>query len=89
MPQVWKTSLALDYDLPASFPLSVTIEGIFTKTINGVMLQNWDLKEPDDTWQRFSGPDDRYIYPAYADLAYNKKNSYVLTNTNEGWGRNW
>jgi hypothetical protein len=86
MPQVWKTSLALDYDLPASFPLSVTIEGIFTKTINGVMLQNWDLKEPDDTWQRFSGPDDRYIYPAYADLAYNKKNSYVLTNTNEGWG---
>lgn len=26
MPQVWKSSLAVDYTLPASFPLSVTLE---------------------------------------------------------------
>jgi hypothetical protein len=30
MPQVWKTSLALDYDLPVSFPLSVTVWRVFT-----------------------------------------------------------
>ncbi len=64
MPQVWKTSLALDYELPVSFPLSLTVEGIFTKNINGVMLQNYNLEQPDNTWQRFSGNDDRYIYPA-------------------------
>lgn len=85
MPQAWKTSLALDYELPVSFPLSVTVEGIYTKTINGVMLQNYDLKQPDDTWAHFSGADDRYIYPAKADLTYNGKNAYVLSNTNEGW----
>src|SRR5690606_25730495 len=37
MPQVWKTSLAFDYDIPVSFPLSVTLEGIYTKNINGGM----------------------------------------------------
>jgi outer membrane receptor for ferrienterochelin and colicin len=36
MPQVWKTSLALDYSFPTPFPSSVTVEGIFNKTINGV-----------------------------------------------------
>lgn len=86
MPQAWKTSLALDYEIPASFPLSVTVEGIFTKTINGVMLKNYDLKQPDESWERFSGADDRYIYPASADLTFNGKNAYVLSNTNEGWG---
>lgn len=86
MPQVWKTSLAADYEVPVSFPLSVTLEGIFTKTINGVMLQNYDLKQPDASWNRFSGPDDRYIYPARADLTYNNKNAFILSNTNEGWG---
>lgn len=86
MPQVWKTSLALDYEIPVSFPLSVTVEGIFTKTLNDVMLKNYDLKEPDDTWQRFSGADDRYFYPAKADLTYNGRNAYVLSNTSDGWG---
>lgn len=86
MPQVWKTSLAFDYDIPVSFPLSVTLEGIYTKNINGVMLKNYDYKEVDDTWERFSGPDNRYIYPSRSDLTYNGRNAYVLTNTNKGWG---
>lgn len=83
MPQVWKTSAAVDYQVPASFPMQATVEGIFTKTINGVMLKNWDLMEPDATWQRFNGPDDRYIYPT--TYKYNNRNAYVLSNTNEGW----
>ena len=56
MPQVWKYSLAADYQLPTSFLMAVTVEGIFTKT-NGVMLKNYNLKQPDASWQRFSGPD--------------------------------
>jgi hypothetical protein len=86
MPQVWKTSLAVDYELPVSFPMSVTVEGIFTKNLNGVMLKNYDLKQPDNTWQRFSGNDDRYIYPAKSDISYNSRNAYVLANNSDGWG---
>jgi hypothetical protein len=84
MPQVWKSSLAVDYDIPVSFPMSVTVEGIYTKNLNGVMLQNYDLKQPDNTWLRFSGNDDRYIYPS--TISYNKRNAYVLANNSEGWG---
>ncbi|WP_339916020.1 TonB-dependent receptor [Yeosuana marina] len=86
MPQVWKSSLALDFEIPTSFPLSVTVEGIYTKNLNGVMLKNYDLKQPDATWERFSGPDNRYIYPASGDISYNSKNAYVLSNTTKGWG---
>jgi hypothetical protein len=86
MPQVWKTSLAADYDLPVSFPMTVTLEGIVTKNINGVMLQNYNLEQPDATWERFSGNDDRYIYPASDDITYTSRNAYVLANNSEGWG---
>lgn len=85
MPQVWKSSLALDYQVPVSFPLAVTVEGIYTKTMNGVMLKNYDLKQPDATWNRFSGADDRYIYPASANISYNSRNAYVLSNTSKGF----
>ena len=86
MPQVWKSSLAFDYTFPVSFPLSLTLEGIYMKKINDVMLQNYNLKQPDDTWAKFSGADDRYIYPAKADLTYNSTNAYILANNSEGWG---
>lgn len=86
MPQVWKSSLALDYQVPVSFPLSITLEGIYTKGINSVMLKNYNLKQPDNTWQKFSGPDDRYIYPASSDINLTSRQAYVLSNNNEGWG---
>jgi hypothetical protein len=86
MPQVWKTSLALDVNVPVSFPLSVTLEGVYTNTINGVMLKNYNLRQPDATWERFSGPDDRYIYPADEDLEYTERSAFVLANNSEGWG---
>jgi hypothetical protein len=84
MPQVWKTSVAVDYDLPVTFPITITLEGIYTKNINGVLLENYNLKEPDASWETFSGPDDRYIYPD--DIAYTSRNAYVLSNSSEGWG---
>ena len=86
MPQVWKTSLAVDYDLPVAFPLTVTLEGIFRKNINDVMLQNYNLREPDNSWERFSGPDDRYIYPPDDEIEYTSRNAFVLANNSEGWG---
>lgn len=86
MPQVWKSSLAVDYQIPVSFPLTVSVEGIFTKSLNDVMLQNINWKQPDNTWGRFSGADDRYIYPKLDDIMYNKQNAFILTNTSKGWG---
>jgi hypothetical protein len=86
MPQVWKSSLAVDYKVPVSFPMTITLEAIYTKTINGVMLKNYNLKQPDSSWQKFSGPDDRYIYPAKAALTYTAKDAYMLSNNSEGWG---
>lgn len=86
MPQVWKSSLAVDYQVPASFPMTLSVEGIYTKNIYGVMLENWDWKQPDASWQKLSGSDDRYIYPALAQRTFNNRNAYMLTNTSEGWG---
>lgn len=85
MPQVWKSSLAVDYKVPADFPLSVTAEAIFTKNINAVRLENYAVKNPTETWQKFSGLDDRYIFPA--DYLYTSvKDAAVLVNTNKGYG---
>jgi hypothetical protein len=86
MPQVWKTSLAVDYNVPVSFPMTVTLEGMYTNNINGVMLKNYNLKEADDTWTRFSGDDDRYIYPGDSIIELTSRNAYVLSNNSEGWG---
>ena len=84
MPQVWKSSLAVDYSFPFDFPLTISAEYIFNKTINGVMLTNYNIPEDNGGWVTFNGPDRRHIYPA--DYRYTNKDAYVLTNTNKGWG---
>jgi len=84
MPQIWKTSLAVDYQLPTSFPLSVTGEFIYNKNINAVTLENINIKDPSN-WEHFNGADNRLIYPS--DYAYvSGKNAVVLTNTSKGHG---
>lgn len=83
MPQTWKYSLAMDYQLPVSFPMAVTVEGIFTKTIYGVMLKNYNLHDLDGSWKRFSGSDNRYIYPS--NMTYTSASAYVLSNNTQGW----
>lgn len=86
MPQVWKSSIALDYEIPVKFPFYLTVEGIVNRNINGVMLKNLNLKQPDASWERFSGSDDRYIYPNESDIAYTSRDAFVLSNNSEGWG---
>ena len=93
MPQVWKTSIAADYAFNTSFPMSVTAEGIFNKTINGVCISDWSIL-PVNGFARFNGPDNRPIYPSTYKYTYtNAKgavtglpNAFVLTNTNKGYG---
>jgi len=82
MPQVWKTSIAVDYQFPVSFPLSITAEGIFNKTINGATIDDWSVPSVEG-FARFNGADNRAIFPA----GYQTNSSlYVLTNTNKGYG---
>ena len=82
MPQVWKTSVAIDYQFPVSFPFSATIEGIFNKTLNGVSISDWSIPNVGG-FARFNGVDNRPIYPA--GYRTNTK-AFVLENTSKGYG---
>ena len=100
MPQVWKTSLAIDYQFPVSFPLSITVEGVFNKTVNGVYMNDWSLRDVGG-FSRVNGADPRAIYSTdpttklanykyiYTDADGKVKNmpsAYVLSNTSKGYG---
>ena len=82
MPQVWKTSLAIDYQLPVSFPFSVTVEGIFNKKIHDNCISDWAIPNVGG-FTRFNGVDNRPIYPA--GFRTNTK-AFVLENTSKGYG---
>lgn len=82
MPEVWKTSLAVDYAVPVGFPLTLTAEGIINKTVYGTVLNDWAV--PDVAgFARFNGADSRHIYPTgYLTGTH----AYVLENTHKGYG---
>jgi hypothetical protein len=82
MPQVWKTSLAVDYAFKTSFPFSVTVEGIYNKTINGVSISDWSIPNVGG-FARFNGVDNRPIYPA--GYRTNTK-AFMLETTSLGYG---
>lgn len=82
MPQVWKTSVAVDYALPTFFPSSVTVEGIFNKTINGVSMSDWSTPSVGG-FARFNGVDNRPIYPDGYRIG---TPAFVLENTSRGYG---
>ena len=89
MPEVWKSSIGVDYVVPVSFPLTFTGEFTFNKTINGVYITDWNMKD-NAGWATYSGADRRHIYddvyinyPAGSDTP---GNALVLSNTNKGYG---
>lgn len=90
MPQVWKTSFAVDYQIPVSFPLTVTGEFMFTKNVNAVSIDNINIKNPSE-WlyysgssndivktgvERFGGADNRIMYPTHTVVDGDKKTTY-------------
>ena len=86
MPQVWKSSIAVDYQLPMPFPMTLTGEFTYIRKINDVKVINYNIKDPDQTWQRFNGADNRWIYPADYKLYDIKQGASVLANTSKGHG---
>ena len=61
MPQIWKNTLAVDYRLPVSFPLTLTVEGMYNKDIYNVVMRNWNIVN-NGNLSRFAGPDNRLDY---------------------------
>ena len=82
MPMVWKTSLAVDYTIPVSFPFTVTVEGIFNKNINAASISDWAIPSVGG-YARFNGADNRPIYPAGFRTG---TKAFVLENTSRGYG---
>ena len=82
MPQVWKTSLAVDYQFPVSFPFTASVEGIFNKTINGVSISDWSIPSVGG-FARLNGVDNRPLYPAGYRTG---TKAFVLENTSRGYG---
>jgi hypothetical protein len=85
-PQVWRTSLGLDYKLENDWVLTTDL--FYTKDINGVHVQNWGLGEPTAT---LNGVDNRPVYGstdrAYWDAPWGfpePASAYVMTNSNKG-----
>ena len=86
MPQVWKSSLAVDYQVPVSFPMTLTAEFIYTKKITDVMLKNYNIKDDTSEWEHLNGADNRLVYPKNFTYYSNINDACVLTNTHKGYG---
>ena len=97
MPQIWKSSIAIDYQVPVSFPLSVTGELTYSKNVNAVNLDNYNIRDVDDSWEHMAGADNRLLYPkdfrynpTYTDATGAQKtftnDACVLTNNHKGYG---
>ncbi|WP_460583835.1 TonB-dependent receptor [Hymenobacter arcticus] len=94
MPQVWRSSLALDFKLPTGTRFSV--EGLYTKTIYDVKFENINLADnvtyfdggPKLNPTTTTGPN---LSPRYTAAAFgtrvnsNFSNAFFLTNTSQGY----
>ena len=75
-PQVWRTNLGYDFKTKDNWIASVDV--IYTKDVNSMMVRNYGLKKPTG---KLTGADNRPIYGA-ADKGTNT--AYVFSNTNVG-----
>jgi len=83
LPQVWKSSIAVDYQIPVSFPFTATAEFIYNKMINDVCISDWSMM-PAEGFARWNGADNRPIYPTTFRQG---TKAFILENTSRGY--NW
>ncbi|WBA43774.1 TonB-dependent receptor [Hymenobacter canadensis] len=91
-PQVWRSNLAIDQELPLG--IVATLEGIYSKDRNAAIHRNYNLVTPTE---RLAGFDDRLIYPAAGpritpgftgpdgQFSFLDAGVIVLENTNKGY----
>lgn len=87
LPQIWRSSLAIDYTLP--YGILATLEGIYTKSINEVYHRDANLQNPAG---QYSGTGDNRDYFQGSGVASrinpNITNAVVLDNTSKGHAYN-
>ena len=84
MPQVWRSSLALDFKLKTGTRFSV--EGLYTKTLQDVKFENINLA--DNVTYLTQGPTESPRYGAAgfgSKVNSNFSNAFFLTNTQKGY----
>ncbi len=83
MPQIWRTNLAADFELP--YNMVFTLEGLFSKDINAVVQRDVNLQEPNGG--TFAGSDNRPYWKSKNEAKYNSAigNAMVLDNTSKGF----
>jgi len=85
LPQVWRTNLAADYELP--YGIVATVEGIFSKDFNSPLAINVNTNPPTDTIVMPNGT----MLPYWTNSsAFNYDSRFsggviLLTNTNKGY----
>ncbi len=80
LPQVWRSSLAIDYTNTAGYKF--TLEGIFTKTMKDVMFQQVNIKD-DPRYFGYDKEKEQPIFSGSVDPHFS--NAYLLRNTNKGY----
>ncbi len=83
-PQIWRSNLAIDQKLP--FGLIGTLEGIYSRDVNGIYYINANLAAPTGN---FTGVDDRERWTATNRIISNIDNAVVLKNQNVGSSYNF
>ncbi|MDD6209947.1 MAG: TonB-dependent receptor [Bacteroidales bacterium] len=86
LPQLWKSSIAVDYKPSFPFPLTFSAEFMYSKNINAVYQENLNVVDPSQL-TRFNGPDDRLFYKSAKNTAIASNVSggaMLLKNTNRG-----
>jgi len=80
-PQVLRTSLGFDFELPGG--IQTTVEGFYTKTLNNILYTNIN-SSPEIKHNLTGSPDDR---PVYVRKSIDDRYSavYLASNTNEGY----
>jgi hypothetical protein len=82
-PQVLRTSLAVDQKLPGD--MTLTVEGMFSKTLNNIYYKNVNLRPATDSLD--GTPDNRPLYSGQR-LSNVYSAIYLMSNTNEGYTYN-
>jgi hypothetical protein len=84
-PQVWKTNLGWDQKIKGNWILTVDL--LYNKDINAMMVRNYGLKPPTG---RLTGVDTRPFYNTSSDRVIfdGATNGYVFTNSDKGYAFN-
>jgi hypothetical protein len=77
MPQVWRSSIGADFQLPLNFMLS--LNALYTRDIYNITQTNVNEKAPTE---RFTGNDNRYYYTS-SRINNGVSNAMMLTNGKE------